>query len=210
MSGNTSTPTNEEQIHAIIKRMYANSQEWFSARDSGDNAKKQALEDENIRLGQSLAQYGVQAHRENGTWYASDGSLLFDKYRKYIYHSGGVAGDNPSLKQNEILAVLEKGEMILDKKKEDALYRTIQLLSAASDKVGNLMNSAGMFGAFNIAKNGIDSTHAPLPGVTNNQNEAIHFGDINIYGANDDTVRQHQEINRRFTNEVLAQLRIKR
>ena len=41
-----------------------------------------------------------------------DGSsqLLYDKYRKYIYHKGGIAGDNPTLKQNEIMAVLEKGE----------------------------------------------------------------------------------------------------
>lgn len=38
----------------------------------------------------------------------------------------------------------------------------------------------------------------------------IHFGDVYIYGGDESTVKQHQEINRKFTNDVLANLHIKR
>lgn len=87
---NNRTTTNEERIHAIIKEMYANSQEHHTASEG----RKRQLSDRNLQLGAMLAQYRIKTHRDNGTWYM-DGStqLLYDKYRKYIYHKGGIAGD---------------------------------------------------------------------------------------------------------------------
>lgn len=45
-----------------------------------------------------------------------------------------------------------------------------------------------------------DSTQAP----------SVSFGDVIIYGANEETVEKHREINRQFTNDVIKQLNIKR
>ena len=107
-------------------------------------------------------------------------------------------------------AILEKGELVLDAKKEKGLYRLIDFTTMLSEKLGRALDSVDLSGIFDITKNGVDSTYAPLPAVTNNQSEAIHFGDVYIYGGNEETVKQHQEINRQFTNEVLSHLRIKR
>lgn len=218
--GSTSKPsssTKEEEVHSIIKRMYSNMNEHGGSHSSTSAERKAQLSQENLRLGAQLKQYGINAYRSTdkadlGTWYtdSSKKELLFDKYRKYIYHMGGVAGDNPSLKQNEIMAVLEKGEFVLDTQKEKGLYRLIDFTTALSEKLGRALGSIDLSGILDVTKNGIESMHAPLPGVTNNQNEAIHFGDVYIYGGNEATVKQHQEINRQFTNEVLSYLRIKR
>ena len=46
-------------------------------------------------------------------------------------------------------------------------------------------------------------------GVTNNVG-AIHFGDVYIYGSDGDAVQQHIDVNRRFVNEVLDRLNIRK
>ena len=207
-SGTNTTSTDEDGIHAIIKEMYANSKEWITATDD----RREWLNRRNLQLGSMLSMFGINAHREaDGAWYLDDsGELLYNKYRKYVYHKGGVVGDDPGLKDKEVMAILEKGELVLDKQKEEGLYRLIDFTSAISDKLGTALSSIDLPGILDITKNGADGTHAPLPAVTNTQNDSIHFGDVYIYGASDETVRQHQEVTRKFTNEVLSYLRIKR
>ena len=80
-------------IHAIIKEMYANSQ----AHHTASKEEKARLDKRNLTLGAMLGQYGVNAYRQNGTWYVDGGALLYEKYRKYIYHTVGIAGDQPTL-----------------------------------------------------------------------------------------------------------------
>ena len=205
-TGNHSASSKEDAIHAIIKEMYANSQEHHSAT----RERKDWLSNRNLKLGTMLAQYGVKTHRDNGTWYM-DGSkeLLYDKYRKYIYHKGGIAGDNPTLKQNEIMAVLEKGEAVLDDKKQQELHRLIQFTTKLSDEFGELMKSTAMprvsAGGDAIA----DAKSDALPNISNSEVN-IEIGPTYIYGTNEDTVEQHREVTRKFTNEILSQLNIKR
>lgn len=206
-TGNHSSSTNEDAIHAIIKRMYANSQAWFSA----DENKRQDLEDDSFDLGRRLTQYGVNVYRDNGTWYTSDGSLLFDKYRKYIYHKGGIAGDNPTLKQNEIMAILEKGEAVLDKRKEQGLYRLVEFATTLADKFGDLIKSADMASVFAGAGGSLTDGKADIPSsVLGGGAVKIEFGPTYIYGANDETVEKHRAVTREQANELFAKLNIKR
>lgn len=199
-------PTNDEHIHSIIKEMYSNSQEHHTATQE----RKKWLSNRNLQLGAMLSQYGVKTHRDNGTWYM-DGSkeLLYDKYRKYIYHKGGIAGDTPTLKQNEIMAVLEKGEAVLDDKKQQELHRLIQFTTKLSDEFGELMKSTAMprvsAGGDAIA----DAKSDALPNISNNEVN-IEIGPTYIYGTNEDTVEQHREVTRKFTNEILSKINIKR
>ena len=126
------------------------------------------------------------------------------------YHTGGyVAGEVP-LTRKEVPAILEKGELVLDEPKEKGLYRIIDFTTALSERLGRALGVIGTSGLFNLVNNGPNETHAPIPAVNNNQTESIHFGDVYIYGGDESTVKQHQEINRKFTNDVLANLHIRR
>lgn len=198
--------SNEEMIHAIIKEMYANSQ----AHHTASKEEKARLDKRNLTLGAMLGQYGVNAYRQNGTWYVDGGALLYEKYRKYIYHTGGIAGDQPTLKQNEILAVLEKGEAVLDAKKEAGLYRIIDFTTALSDKLSKLLTLTDMGRMFGQMQGDVTKAASAFAPINNAQIPSVSFGDVIIYGANEETVEKHREINRQFTNDVIKQLNIKR
>ena len=198
--------SNEEMIHAIIKEMYANSQ----AHPTASKEEKARLDKRNLTLGAMLGQYGVNAYRQNGTWYVDGGALLYEKYRKYIYHTGGIAGDQPTLKQNEILAVLEKGEAVLDAKKEAGLYRIIDFTTALSDKLSKLLTLTDMSRMFGQMQGDVTKAASAFAPINNTQAPSVSFGDVIIYGANEETVEKHREINRQFTNDVIKQLNIKR
>lgn len=206
-NGGHSSASKEDSIHAIIKEMYSNSQEHHTA----SKERKAWLDNRNLQLGTMLAQYGVNTHRDNGTWYM-DGSkqLLYDKYKKYIYHKGGIAGDNPTLKQNEIMAILEKGEAVLDEQKERGLYRLVEFATTLSDKFGELIRNSGLSNALTGPGGVADVKPDAPPNVTNSEKVSIEFGDTIIYGANEDTVEQHRAITRQQANELLDKLNIKR
>ena len=51
-----------------------------------------------------------------------------------IYHNGGVVGENSNKK--EVLAVLEKGEIVLDDDKQDTLYDIIDIYEELGKKLG--------------------------------------------------------------------------
>lgn len=202
------TFTNEDMIHSIIKEMYSNSM----AHGAADAAKKEYLDKRNLTLGAMLGQYGIKAIRGyDGVWYVDKvgGDLLYEKYKQYLYHDGGIAGDKPTLKQNEVMAVLEKGEAVLDERKENALFRLIDFATNLSTKFGELMKSTGYNSFFDSSRSGLPEP-AELAPVNESQSVNIEFGDVNIYGADDSTVAKHQEINRKFTNQVLRYVNIRK
>lgn len=207
-TGNHSTSTKEDAIHAIIKEMYSNSQEHHTATQE----RKNWLSNRNLQLGTMLAQYGIHTHRENdGAWYM-DGSkeFLYDKYKKYIYHKGGIAGDEPTLKQNEVMAILEKGEAVLDKRREEGLYRLVEFATTLSDKFAELMKSTDMRQTL-AGTGGLTDAKADIPAnISDNHEVRIEFGDTYITGTNDETVEKHRAITRQQANELLDQLNIKR
>lgn len=54
-----------------------------------------------------------------------------------------------------------------------------------------------------------DAKSDALPNISNSEVN-IEIGPTYIYGTNEDTVEQHREVTRKFTNEILSQLNIKR
>lgn len=138
-SGNydTSGGQETENVHNIIKKMYANSRAWGNASES----ERKRLDAENLQLGQSLARYGINAYRDNGTWYTSDGSLLYEKYKKYTYHTGGIVGDDPTLKQDELFAKLKKGEAVFTKEQQKPIYQALDFAETMLGKYGKVINS---------------------------------------------------------------------
>ena len=201
----------EDAIRSIISRMYANGR----AHGSASPERKKELSDENLRLGAQLAQYGIVAMRDpNGYWHVDsmNGPGLFEVYSKYTkYHNGGIAGDQPTLKQNEVMAILEKGEPVLDKKKEKGLYRIIDFTTALAERFGNAIGALDLPGLFGGMRSDFETVHSKsLNSVSGSKSQNVQFGNVYIYGADDKTVEKHREINRQFTNDVLKQLNIKR
>lgn len=190
----------EESIHAIIKEMYANSRK----HGSEDAAGQLYLNRRNLTLGAMLAQYGITAVRgDDGVWYVNrvGGELLYEKYKKYIYHKGGIVGDEGTLKENELLAKLERGEVMVSNHGKGELFQLIEFMDLLSKKI----DAAGFDSA---PRPVIDRERPDLSSIT--QNESIHFGDMYIYGADEKTVEKHREVNREFVNDVLRQMNIKR
>lgn len=204
-SGKPSQPTREDNIRAITNRMKRNSQEWHTA----STERKQYLDADNFRLGTvDLAKYGIRAVRgADGTWYLDriGGRKLYD-----VYHKGGIVGNSPTLKQNEVLSVLEKGEAVLDEQKERGLYRLVEFATVLSDKFSELIRSSGLSSVL-TGPGGLAGVKPDAPSnVTNSEKVSIEFGDTIIYGANEGTVEQHRAITRQQANELLDKLNIKR
>lgn len=206
--------TKEDEIGAIIHQMWVRSQSWASATES----ERIRLAADNDEDGAELRKRGIPAIRgTDGVWYLSEvgGKKLFEEYRKYCkgytYHTGGIAGNQPTLKQNEVMAILKKGEPVLDKEREAGLYRIIDFVDVLGAKLGKVIRGNPIVNSIVGAKSGLtDLNHVALESITNNQSKTVQFGDVIIYGANEETVEKHREVNRQFTNEVLRQLNIKK
>lgn len=128
-----------EKAKNIFKQMYRNAQSWAATTDE---AERKRLDEANMKLGtQDLARYGIYAYRKNGAWYDADGSLLFDKYKRYIFHTGGVIGDKPTLKQNELFVKAEMGEAVFTEKQQEGLYRLVNEQETMLARFGNLFQA---------------------------------------------------------------------
>lgn len=189
-----SSYSDNDMVVAIVNKMYRNSQMWPGASESG----KKQLDAANLQLAAQLAQYGVHAVRDedSGIWYADfiGGTKLYDKYLKY--HEGGIAGGKGTLRQNEMIAVLETGEAILDDTKQKNLFDILDFATRMSKgfSVGNsnVDLEATFGGQFSSL---FDRLGSPSPAPMQ-----ISFGDVSISGADEDTIKQHLDINRRFVN----------
>lgn len=128
-SGNYDTSGGQEMenVHNIIKQMYANSQAWF-----GSNEQQRAqLEKNQFALAAQLQRYGINAVRDDqaGVWYVNKigGEKLYEKYKQYTYHEGGIVGDDPTLKQDELFAKLKKGEAVLTETQQEVVDKALNL-----------------------------------------------------------------------------------
>ncbi len=212
--GNTNYDTSYTQneiVGAAVRRMYENSILYNSASES--EKKKLSAENERIAEENLNGVIGEVYRSHGGVWHVKVGDTderLFDKYRRYIeyHHSGGIAGNKPTLKQNEVLSVLEKGEAVLDKRKEAGLYKLINFVSNVSDKLSRFFSADKLYPA--VAAQNEKRFISKLAPVNSQNETSVHFGDVYIYGADEKTAEKHREINRGFVNEVIKQLNIKR
>lgn len=129
-----STYTAKEQ--SAIQRMYANSVRWQEVSTAAERAALQAA---NAAI---AAEFGWTLDTKTGKWFDKHGRWIYESLPKY--HSGGVIGGNGTLRQNELLAVLEKGEAVLDAKKEEELYQVIDFATYLSAKLGKALKSVDL------------------------------------------------------------------
>ncbi len=125
--------TEDEVGKTIVDEMKRNGEAWNATENESE---RRALEARNEELAATLSSYlGEEITRgADGVWYLR-GKKLFD-----AYHSGGIVGRRPTLEQNEMMAVLEEGEAVLDEKKERSLYKIIDFVDYLSEKIGSAID----------------------------------------------------------------------
>lgn len=195
----------QNAVSDIVARMRALSAQWFSA----DASTQQQLSNQALQLGASLAAYGISATRDqNGAWHITSDSLNPSNVGKLLYdcyHTGGIVGGDSSLKQNEVMAVLEKGEAVLDEQKEKALYRIIDFTTVLSEKLGKAIGEIPVIGSMFSSRNELTGLQsAALGNVSGAQTIQITE---NITCAPQDSVEAHQKISRDVMNEIARQIR---
>lgn len=67
--------------------------------------------------------------------------MLYDKYKKYTYHEGGIVGDDPTLKQDEVFAKLKKGEAVLTEEQQEPIYEILDFADTMLGKYGALFGA---------------------------------------------------------------------
>ena len=136
-----------EAVDYITKAMRNNSAKWNNAT-APERAK---LESANSRMAGYIASLSGQKVwlDDNGVWWIGN-DKLYESYGKY--HTGGVVGDS-TLKQDEVMAVLEKGELVLDKQREDGLYKIVDFAQILSERLGKTIDTSNfnnLFGGFTL------------------------------------------------------------
>lgn len=111
------------------------------------------------------------------------------------YHTGGVVDGTGAINDHEVLALLEKGELVLDDKKKSNL----KLMFA---KIGNMIEWAS-------AASAIANVRNPVPGKAASSGDtwAPNF-DVTIHHNGNMTDADAKRYGRQIGNEALEQLRI--
>lgn len=122
------------------------------------------------------------------------------------YHTGGIVGGGP-LRDDEVLAKLQKGEAVLTRQMWENAVTALERVT----RVAELMDKPGL-------RNGRPDWPLPRgidairPGAVTNINTderpvEIHFGDTIINGAAADAVERHRAVSREMMNEVARYIR---
>lgn len=175
-ASNNTSYSNEDAIHAAVKEMYQNSQAWHSA----SKTEQERLDKRNLALGAQLNNLGVNARRDNGTWYDGD-ELLFEKYKKYIYHTGGFVGQKP-LKPDEQNITVKNGELILTHDQQDSLATRLENMKKMTKAFSNMPLFMPNVLLPDLSKLGT-STINNVMNSSSSQPVTINQGDVIIQGA---------------------------
>lgn len=133
------------RVKEIVAQMKANSKQ----HGSEDAAGKLRLNKENLRLGEELQKLigRTVVRGDDGVWYLDKvgGAQLYSTYPYSTYHTGGIVGDQPTTEQDEMFALLEKGEAVLTEPQQKVLYRILD----ASETLANKLGIGGLYQSMN-------------------------------------------------------------
>ncbi|WP_370802371.1 hypothetical protein [Agathobaculum sp.] len=106
-----------------------------------------------------------------------------------------------------MIAILQKGEIVLDAKKQKSLDSLMRIASAITTGINSkfISPSAHVLDGIKAGYN-----RDAVPTTTNNQAVNISFGDTIINGEKGDTLKQHEAINRRMVNDIIDVLKLKK
>lgn len=151
VNGNTSGYNGMSEDDAILK-MYNNSVKWKTA----NNELRTQLQKENEEIAR---QFGFTFDPKTGKWYRKDGRWIYEGLPSF--HTGGVVGGG-TRKQNEVLAVLEKKEIVLDQNKQRRLMEAVTGYAPVSSMLTRLSGLPALARAKSSRMEPAVEIHAPL------------------------------------------------
>ncbi|WP_162609387.1 phage tail tape measure protein [Flavonifractor sp. An82] len=113
-------------VQSKVNEMKANSQKWHTASAS----ERKDLQDRNVELAAEISEIlGIPLKLGgDGHWYygAVGGTRVF--------HTGGIVGNAPTIKQKEMMILAEKGEMMLNEKQQNNLASLFSVVLGRPDR----------------------------------------------------------------------------
>ena len=165
------TDSNPEPEPEPVKKVKVISGRWNVRTGPSTNNKILGVVGEGTTLdyrGQTSGNWYAVTYNGNDAWINNGGSKIIEELPKY--HIGGIAGGNATAKDNEVLSVLEEGEMILTEKMKKAAYKLIDFKDYLEKKLGHA----------------IGTVTPPIPqvpalaGVGISEREGIDVGQVNF------------------------------
>lgn len=197
--------SDKQDISSIVERMKARSDSWSPNMTKTERDALNKANNDDAQTINTKYKLGFYYNGHTGVWRDKDGNNIYDKWLK-VYHTGGVVGDASTLRQDEMMAILQKGEIVLDKPKQQSLDSILKVMSAITS---GLSASAlpDLSKAAQMPVSGVNREVVTIPreNVTN-----VTFGDTIIKGADGDTVKQHEAVSRRMVNDIIEVLKIKK
>ena len=197
--------SDKQDISSIVERMKARSDSWSPNMTKTERDALNKANNDDAQTINTKYKLGFYYNGHTGVWRDKDGNNIYDKWLK-VYHTGGVVGDASTLRQDEMVAILQKGEIVLDKPKQQSLDSILKVMSAitsglSASALPDLSKTAQM------PVSGVNREVITIPreNVTN-----VTFGDTIIKGADGDTVKQHEAVSRRMVNDIIEVLKIKK
>lgn len=197
--------SDKQDISSIVERMKARSDSWSPNMTKTERDALNKANNDDAQTINTKYKLGFYYNGHTGVWRDKDGNNIYDKWLK-VYHTGGVVGDASTLRQDEMMAILQKGEIVLDKPKQQSLDSILKVMSAitsglSASALPDLSKTAQM------PVSGVNREIVTIPreNVTN-----VTFGDTIIKGADGDTVKQHEAVSRRMVNDIIEVLKIKK
>ena len=187
--------------NAVVAAMKSNSEAWKTA----DASQRPQIEQRNEDLAAKLANFlGIPITKTKaGVWMLGDTPL----YNVTKFHTGGIAGGVRSIKQSEVLALLQKGEAVLDEKREQGLYKVVDFVQILSDKIGKAIDAGRITSILNGTAPIMQNFGTPaLAGGIGTMNFSPTIN-VTIAGAgdlNESTARKYGSI---AADKVLEQLK---
>lgn len=211
-SSSGSTTANEvnarkaAEVSKRVAEMKELAARWHQISDPDTRA---SLHAQAAGLAAEIKEYGVEAKYDpnSGAWIIkrddlNSGNINKDLYS--VYHTGGIVGGG-TVRENEQLALLQKGEPVISNSQKQTLFDLIDFMGMMRTKLEN-----ANFTSIDLVSSSRSKQMAELMAKAPVGNTpSIRFGDVYIYGGDAETVRKHQEINRAQANEVLKYLKIR-
>lgn len=197
---------NSPIIASYVNQMKANSRAW---RNTNNPDQQRDLADDNQRIADILngSPYYLGITRDSsGYWIMEDGSILYDldNPSRGVFHQGGIVGDS-TLRQDELFATLQKGELVLTKQQQSVVAGMVDFMSAVKSRLSGELSRVRVpsLGVSNYLD--ILSAAGEVGGET-----TVNFGDVYITGTDKDNIAKYREVNREFVNEVVKVLNIRK
>ena len=148
-----------------------------SLQDQTQQAEADVIRNRINELHSLADQYRALGYKDDSEVITKLANEWYDLEEKLkTYHSGGTIG-KATLKQDEVMAKLQQGEMVLDKKRQNGLFRLVDLASYLSEKLGVNLRGKTLSASGNLKNMDLDGVTKP----TNQINSSVNFApNINV------------------------------